>query len=375
MEKHLLVIGIIFLFVGLCFQPAIGVENRFTTNKLEKDEDLALTFHIFNKNGERQKESVIAGDVAIQINDVFEELRHLIRNEPMSEETQALTIEFVELLDMYDLIPKGLSKNFLLSFLNPFWLNSNQRTHSGRSIFPIIKNFITRLIGVFSSIQQFLKLRFKNKFPIDINENIKHSNSLMMNETAGLSFISGAGSGGKFPYFLFPRPRFIFQLSFTNGGVGVDPDTGRGFDAWAPLNALFFGFIGLGITIPLPFPVDDLVFVFFGYTLNVSVSAKSISYYKHAPKISDIKPPHNAIDVPISLSELSFRLTDADGDPLNYTVTTSPDIGTGSGSNVGNGVYSVPVSGLERNTNYRWFLKVNDGIGFLENQFTFKTES
>jgi len=37
--KKIIVFGVIVLFVGMCFQPAFAVENRVSTNKVEKVED------------------------------------------------------------------------------------------------------------------------------------------------------------------------------------------------------------------------------------------------------------------------------------------------------------------------------------------------
>ena len=45
-----------------------------------------------------------------------------------------------------------------------------------------------------------------------------------------------------------------------------------------------------------------------------------------APCISDISPADGAIDIPLSLPNLSFYLTDFENDSMNYTVTTYPDI-------------------------------------------------
>ena len=269
-------LGVIILFVTVGIQPVLAVENKLS-GIIEKEKDCAITFHIYDKKEERQKEIVLSEDEAIQIYNVGEKLRHMIRNEPMSEKTKNLKIEFVNLLDIYDLIPKGLSKDYILSLLNPTWLNNKQKTIGVRPVFSILKGFITRILGVFTKIQQFFKMRFRNNLPIDINENIQQSESLQMTATAGYSFIQGAGSGGVFQWILFPRPRFFYRWSCTDGGFGVDEYTGKGFQAWAPLNVLLMGFIGFGISIPIPF--ESLVFVFFGYALYVSVNADYIEFY------------------------------------------------------------------------------------------------
>jgi len=81
--------------------------------------------------------------------------------------------------------------------------------------------------------------------------------------------------------------------------------------------------------------------------------------------------PHNYANVSIELSELSFYLMDYQGDLMNYSVITIPNIGIGEGFNVGNGRYSIPVNGLERLVSYNWIIKVTDGTNTIQKIFTF----
>ncbi|MCK5112975.1 MAG: DUF2341 domain-containing protein, partial [Thermoplasmatales archaeon] len=108
-----------------------------------------------------------------------------------------------------------------------------------------------------------------------------------------------------------------------------------------------------------------------------SVNAQEIEFYppNRAPVISDENPLSGTWDVPVSHSELSFRIEDADGDRMSYTVTTEPDIGSGSGNNKKDGVYTVPISGLEHDKIYRWTVEVTDGKETVEQQFSFFTEA
>ena len=59
---------------------------------------------------------------------------------------------------------------------------------------------------------------------------------------------------------------------------------------------------------------------------------------------------------------------------MNYTVTTSPDIGSDSANNVGNGTYNVGVSGLSYNTTYTWQVNVTDGTNWANKTCTFTVE-
>ncbi len=73
------------------------------------------------------------------------------------------------------------------------------------------------------------------------------------------------------------------------------------------------------------------------------------------------------------LSELSFALTDAQGDKMNYTIQTSPDIGNDSATGIGNGIYTMPINGLEENNWYYWYVNVTDGEHWTKEKFSFYT--
>ena len=91
------------------------------------------------------------------------------------------------------------------------------------------------------------------------------------------------------------------------------------------------------------------------------------------PIISDPDPSNGATNVQTTIPKLGFTLQDADNDAMNYTVTTSPDIGSGSGTNVYNGRYNESVSSLSYSTAYTWHVNVTDGTNRTEATFTFTT--
>ena len=92
------------------------------------------------------------------------------------------------------------------------------------------------------------------------------------------------------------------------------------------------------------------------------------------PRITAISPNDGATNIPIWLPELSFKLTDYQCDPINYTVTTNPDIGSASDINVSNGEIIVPVSGLEYSTTYAWTVIATDGIHTTTKTYAFTTK-
>ena len=99
------------------------------------------------------------------------------------------------------------------------------------------------------------------------------------------------------------------------------------------------------------------------YTMSDPTSFFSLSSEEigitEEPVVSNPVPTDGEANVSITLAELRFSLSDFQNDSMDYTVETSPDIRGGSGSGVGNGTYSVSVSGLlyePRFEGNRWFL-------------------
>ena len=92
------------------------------------------------------------------------------------------------------------------------------------------------------------------------------------------------------------------------------------------------------------------------------------------PIISNPLPLNESTGVPRTLTQLSFTLTDFESDPMNYTVTTSPNIGSGSGTNVAAGTYYIDVSGLRYSTTYTWTVSATDGIDATLAKFVFRTQ-
>ena len=93
-----------------------------------------------------------------------------------------------------------------------------------------------------------------------------------------------------------------------------------------------------------------------------------------APVISDPSPRHGANYVPITQAFLNFTLTDYQNDPIDWTVETSPYIGSGSGTHASNGRYSIPITeSLQYSTTYTWYVNATDGTYWSRKVFTFTT--
>ena len=92
------------------------------------------------------------------------------------------------------------------------------------------------------------------------------------------------------------------------------------------------------------------------------------------PFITNQNPIDGTLEVPFDLFQISFNLSDYNGDLMDYTVETSPDIGSKNGFDVGNGSYSVTISNLSYFTPYTWFVNVTDGTHWTREVYSFMTE-
>ena len=99
------------------------------------------------------------------------------------------------------------------------------------------------------------------------------------------------------------------------------------------------------------------------YSESRNGASEYIPYERPWPDVSPINPASGAVNVSTSSTQLSFELNHPLGQKMNYTVNTSPNIGSGSGTNVTNGVRSITVSGLAASTLYRWQVNATDEAG------------
>jgi hypothetical protein len=81
------------------------------------------------------------------------------------------------------------------------------------------------------------------------------------------------------------------------------------------------------------------------------------------PEISNEVPPDDTLDLPIHLSELNVYIDDPEDDSFDWSIETSPDIGSNSSSGEGDGVKTCSISGLQFNTTYTWYVNATDPGG------------
>ena len=301
-----------------------------TTDKTAKN--TVVTCVAFGKNHDSKQTVALSQDDVSMIFEMLRELKSKITSHPFSEKTQVLKQAFVDLLDEKGLLSNGVSKEAYLSLLEPSWAKPHQTT------------------GTKASFSQ-------------------------LSETRGicaLCSIGGEGKGLLFPLFLLPRPR-IAMLWLGNGiTYAANLLTSKGYFAEGVQTGFTLGFMGIGICYAIP---GYTFYGFIGYALLASTIAENVEYYppNRAPVISDISPADGAQNVPLALSELQFRIEDADADLMSYSVTTDPPIGEGSGTLKPNGMYTIPIHGLQSSTEYTWKVEVSDNQDTTVEEFTFTT--
>jgi fibronectin type 3 domain-containing protein len=101
--------------------------------------------------------------------------------------------------------------------------------------------------------------------------------------------------------------------------------------------------------------------------------------YWTAPLVAPVSPGDNALAVPVTTDHVDFRLREHQSEPLSYTVSTSPDIGSGGGSNTSNSddwsTYTLTFAeSLDYDTTYHWTVSATDGTYWTNRTYTFRTE-
>ena len=105
-------------------------------------------------------------------------------------------------------------------------------------------------------------------------------------------------------------------------------------------------------------------------TITVTVDEVNIS-----PIFSSELPIDGDYGVSIDMSQLSIFIEDPEGDLLDWSIQTSPDIGNSSGSGNFNNTQICNVVGLEYSTDYEWFVNATDGNDWTRVVYSFSTES
>jgi len=100
-----------------------------------------------------------------------------------------------------------------------------------------------------------------------------------------------------------------------------------------------------------------------------------IGDYNYPVEVSDEIPSDGATDVSFDTVLLSVTLTDADGDAFDWSIETSPNVGTSTVSGASNGSKTCTIAGLAYDKTYTWYVNATDGNSYTYESFSFTTES
>ncbi len=336
--------GIALLFLLSSLNPIIVTSAQYTisdTSEIDSVPNISekeaivtcSTYGIGNKDIE-QKATMSHREAELFL-DKIEAYSLQIMQDPQSPEAQDLQEEIIYLAIDYGLVPKE----------------------------------------TLSSIRK-MQLPQQRLIPLVKSKPMSTANEFFCNYAAG-------GEGGATPVIIFPRltpillfpiPRIFYRwnarMGFSScGGLR----SGTGFMAEGQQTGRAIGFWGIGFSIFLP-PV--MAFGIIGYALYCSVEADHIEYWppNYPPEINAVYPLDEAINIPITTSELSFHIDDYENELMSYSVTTSPDIGGDNANLKPDGTYTVPISGLEGTESYSWRVSVSDGPNTIEETYRFSTE-
>ena len=78
------------------------------------------------------------------------------------------------------------------------------------------------------------------------------------------------------------------------------------------------------------------------------------------PMFSNENPPDGDTDVPITTTSLSVYIADKEGDSFEWSIETSPNIGSSSGTGEYNDTKTCSISGLSYDTIYTWYVNATD---------------
>ena len=93
-----------------------------------------------------------------------------------------------------------------------------------------------------------------------------------------------------------------------------------------------------------------------------------------APVISSPSPSDGETGVSVSLSSLSITIGDSEN-TFNWSIVTSPNIGSNSANGASDGSKTCSVSGLNYDAYYTWAIAVTDGVSWTNQTFDFTVES
>ncbi len=401
-----------------------------TTNKPMNA--VPITLAVYGKPRAGTQTTIVSSEDADKISLLFKELKTSIVSSPFDDRTQQLKEEFITLLAQCHLIPAGVSPDQYSALLNPPWFEKLRKNHhtltssplktqaaagtaaalfcsiSGEGLgvlFPFIMLPRPRIINTWSALDGVTiagKLLTIGGFAAggaQLGFNIGFWG-------IGLAYATPYGTlYGFIGYSLFSSvtaqaieryppdyapviiatepadgaldvPVSLSELRFSiedpsgdlmSYHVTTSPDIGSGNGNLKPAGTYAIPVQGL----------EDLTK--YSWTIKVSDDVqtveKTLTFTTEAvaPIVSNPSPEDNERDVPMNLPVLQFTLKDYQGDVMEYTVQTSPNIGSAHETGVHDGTYNVPISGMTYGGVYHWYLNATDGTHWTRKTYSFTT--
>jgi hypothetical protein len=400
-------------------------------SSLKEPAMVRMTCYASGQGGMRHTSMLVSQSTATQCFEVLHQLRENMTLQPFSEHTQYLKEQFINLLLQNNLIPATIPQSRYHTLLNPPWLQVLSRHHFGTFIrgsspersgvatavmcdlsgegvgllFPFIMlprpRIVTTWMGLvgdtiigkfltiggfeisgkqFGTALGYWGIGFAVAYPdgsvfgfagyaLFVTVTADQIDSFPPNQPPVITSTDPADNEQNVPLTL-PVLSFTIQdpegdlMSYT---VNTIPDIGSGSGSNKPSGTY---------TVPIH-GLQDLT----QYSWTISVSDKqhttprtlTFTTQAVAPVVSNPIPADETHRVPTDLQQVKFTLKDFQGDRMNYTVETSPFIGSANVSNVHNGTYTVAVSDLTNATMYRWFVNVTDGQHWTRREYRFET--
>ena len=111
------------------------------------------------------------------------------------------------------------------------------------------------------------------------------------------------------------------------------------------------------------------------YISSISINGSIfVNISRSEPRILSPNPSDDSSDVEIGIGSLSVEINHPSGNMFNYTITTTPDVGSMLSNNQSNGTKNCIISDLEYSTTYTWTVEVNSGNSVVNESFSFTTE-
>ena len=400
---------------------------------LTPEKTTTITFYVIEKTKLEKHNVIVSIQDATQIYTMLQELKKELAAHPYNERTQQLEQDFLNLLTERHAIPAGISQQDIMTLLQPpatpahsllkgilplqgktsEWFCNFATTGDG-SAFPII--ILPRLIPIIlAPIPRAFVYWSTPDGVTSVGGLISRTGFIAGGQQKGIAlgfwgigvsiFLPPVDMYGMIGYAVYTKvtaeeyqywppnnPPKITQTDPADGqqlvplstkelrfsisdadkdlmsfNVTTNPDIGSGSG-------------GLKLDGTYSIPISGLESLT-TYTCDIQVTdgkdttEKTITFTTAptAPVVSNPSPKDNAQYVPIETSTLSFNLKDYQGNLMDWTVVTQPDIGLGSANNVHDGQYNVVISGLNYFTTYKWFVNVTDGENWTKKTFVFRT--